>query len=1653
MIGLGSSITSTSCGGAACSLALDDVELGRLADGFTSITIGSTSGTGAIAINYTTPYTFLDPVTIQSKSTSGGGSITATSTLASGANNMAISTYGAVSVAAITSAGTLAITGNGITLNGNITTSSTQAYTGAVTLATGDIELTGTSATFSTTVTGGANALAITGNAVFNGSLSNVTDLSVSGTAAINASSMSTTGSQSCTGAVTASVATTITASALTTGSTLAVSANNLTLLVDAITLGGNLSGTGALVIVPKTLNRDIYLGSADNSASAVLNLKSTDIDYLVDGFSSILIGGAGYSGSIASQGNTSFKDPTTFTSSFAFTLSHNLLATASTNASFTVGGSFTWNGGDITTGTGVVTLSGDMTLGGSGTRTLSTTSGIVTIGASTANTVTGNAASLTLNSGSAATNVYSTITGVNVLGLGTSGQSGTITLNGAFTTTSIATGAAAYSLVFNGGDSGISTVTDAATFANTSALTLGNQAGDIFVFTSGLTATAQSTVNLAGAIRTAGTALSIGNGSTTTYLSADTVIDTTNNGANSAGGAIALAGSVVNVNGTSAALASGWTNGTAYSLGVWGSVIGIYGQGGEISRTFTLGGASTTLNFNFYRLDLWDGERFQIYANGVLIVNQQFFCSELGSQYFLSPPITGTSNGYSWTITPVAGDSNLNMVAQSWTDQRFTVALTTPSGLASVPLRFTSTLDQGNTDESWAVSGFSSAITSNAGLTLNSGAAAISASTNLGSTGSLNYLTVTNSGGATFSGSVSVANASTVSNTASAATVAFTGGLTTGSLVTTANPYNVSIVGGSNTITSAATFLNTGSLTLGNLSSSAITFSAGLTATAPTTVNLAGTITSNGPVTIGTSSTGIALTAATTINTSGGSSAANRALTLAAPLTGDNIALTLTSGTGVITTAAMGTSGHGLGALIFNGDEFNPTADVYGQSTLVVKPYTSGNTMVIGGENNNSDTVLNLTATEIAYLKDGFTGITIGSSTTGQITVSAELNVVDPLVIDTNGANISVGADMRASDNGTFTFNDPAVISGNVTMITADQALSFSSNLNGTTAGAENLILNTGNANITFNGLVGNVTPLNVISLDSSGTITINQPVTSNSILTGTGGTTVIDTPTISTVGTQSFNNAVLIKRNTIFSTTNSNITFNGTVNSYDNASARTVGIDAGTAAVAINGVVGGTNVLGATIITGASFSIGLNGSIAMGANAISITTDAISLAGAISGTSTLTIAPRTVTTTIGLGTTATGSLHFTDTELSKLSDGFSSITFGSPTATGKITAAEYTYLDHIKLLNYGSSSSGIEFIGAVSVGVNNLTLYTTGPVTQSADITAAGLELLGTGGTYTLTNTSNAITTLAGNTGTISFLDDGGFSVGTVSRVGVTASGTVTLASAANISLANNITTTGAQTYNGNVVLAANTTLATTNSDVSFGGTLRGDTAGRTLTIAAGTGAVSFTGAVGTTYTLGATAITAATVTNSSTWIGNSTLGITGNAVVNGAISGITTLNISGNTSLGANVTSSSTQTYTGAVTITGSTVTATTTNSAVMFASTVNSAATAAKPLTVSAGSGAVTFTSVVGGATDGVLGALTVNSTATTTFSAAVTAASVTTDASGTTAINGGAITTSGAQTYNEAITLGAATTCQHQALLLAPPSPAAAMQLL
>ena len=157
----------------------------------------------------------------------------------------------------------------------------------------------------------------------------------------------------------------------------------------------------------------------------------------------------------------------------------------------------------------------------------------------------------------------------------------------------------------------------------------------------------------------------------------------------------------------------------------------------------------------------------------------------------------------------------------------------------------------------------------------------------------------------------------------------------------------------------------------------------------------------------------------------------------------------------------------------------------------------------------------------------------------------------------------------------------------------------------------------------------------------------------------------------------------------------------------------------------------------------------------------------------------------------------------------------------------------------------NTGFAIGTVNTVGLTTTG--NTTLSSTGTVTQSQAIGAAGLELLGVAGVYTLNTSNNAITTLAGNTGTVKFQDNTGFAIGTVNTVGLTTTGNTTLSSTGAVTQSQAIGAAGLELLG----VAGVYTLNTSNNAIT--------------TLAGNTGTVKFqdnTGfAIGTVNTLGLT------------------------------------------------------------------------------------------------------------------------------------------------------------------------------------------------
>lgn len=663
--------------------------------------------------------------------------------------------------------------------------------------------------------------------------------------------------------------------------------------------------------------------------------------------------------------------------------------------------------------------------------------------------------------------------------------------------------------------------------------------------------------------------------------------------------------------------------------------------------------------------------------------------------------------------------------------------------------------------------------------------------------------------------------------------------------------------------------------------------------------------------------------------------------------------------------------------------------------------------------------------------------GLTLRGGTGGNIDILSTIGNTQPLsdiiIPSANNAifrnTVNVGSIVQNAGNGTTTFtenvtttgagvnittaaialdgltidtsagNGAVRFNGPVTLSSADVTISAGSGnitFENTLNGGFNLALNT-TGNTTFNGLVGGTTALTSLTTDA-------------------GGTTLINGAGVSTTADQTYNDNVTLGV-AVVTLNGVNVTFNGTVN--------------GPAALTVNG--SGTTTFASTVGAGSALQ--------------SLTTDAAGTT-AINGGVVTTTGAQTYNdnVTLGADTTLTGSTVTFGGTVDGTTGGTESLTitgnavFGDSAGdfVGNTTLLEFVTVSGTTAFNAGNASATVMTAG--------LQTYT-GAVTLGADTTLASTG----NGNVTFGSTVNGAQSLTVNTG-------GNTTFSAAVGAGTALTSVITDATGTTFINGGTVTTTGTQTYNDDVVLGANTTLAGTT--VSFGGTVNA--------AAAGVQSLTITG----NAVLGDSA---------GDFVGNTA------ALASLSVSGTTALN-AGNASTTVNTTGD--QTYSGAVTLGANTTLA---GNDITFSSTIDSAAATLQDLTVNtSGNGTTLFNGVIGGTdrlahlvtnADGqtqinagtinlngnsaifndpvVLlanlqineagaGTVTFNSTVNGTFSLNVDTAAgttifngavgnlsplttVTTDADGTTQINGGSVTTTGAQTYNDAVTLGADTT--------------------
>ncbi len=143
---------------------------------------------------------------------------------------------------------------------------------------------------------------------------------------------------------------------------------------------------------------------------------------------------------------------------------------------------------------------------------------------------------------------------------------------------------------------------------------------------------------------------------------------------------------------------ASGWSNNTTTNGGnPFTTFLGRHGgTGGNqgLYKDFTLSGDQTevTINFDFYEIDSWDNEYFNIFVNDVLIRQDHY-------QHNVEDAPTGTDDLFGGASSP---DTNYGFAG--WPDQGIGYSFTFATTATSLRLGFGATINQSINDESWGI-------------------------------------------------------------------------------------------------------------------------------------------------------------------------------------------------------------------------------------------------------------------------------------------------------------------------------------------------------------------------------------------------------------------------------------------------------------------------------------------------------------------------------------------------------------------------------------------------------------------------------------------------------------------------------------------------------------------------------------------------------------------------------------------------------------------------------------------------------------------------------------------------------------------------------------------------------------------------------------
>ena len=596
---------------------------------------------------------------------------------------------------------------------------------------------------------------------------------------------------------------------------------------------------------------------------------------------------------------------------------------------------------------------------------------------------------------------------------------------------------------------------------------------------------------------------------------------------------------------------------------------------------------------------------------------------------------------------------------------------------------------------------------------------------------------------------------------------------------------YNISILGALNDVSGNTVFNNTGTLIIGGALGSS-TFRNGITATAPSSLTLRGSVISTiatAALNLGAATTSVLLGDNTILQTNDGN------ITLGGTLNASGAGvrnLTLTAGNlGDINFSGVVGAVLPLGAIHIVNAHNVTAADINARS--FVQLAGTGTTTFNGAQIYSALAGLNVVTDTIA-LNSTVNTVTAGSN--GIVTLNAN-NLGDVLALGTliiaSGANISSdGAVSFASASGIFTAGNVTTSNDNVTFtaiattLTGNSILntglglgniSFSGALNGNAIpGIFDLALAAGTGTVTFDGAVGGLIPLSLVTVTSASSTTANGSFSAGTLALVAPGTTAFNgdltlTTALTTV-VGAYNISILGAANVIAGNTLFRNTSTLTIGQALGTTTFTGGVTAtALSSVILNGTVATTTVpsninfanAGVGIFLGSNTTLSANGTVSLNVvNGtasmfdLNIAAASLVLGGNITNVDTLTI--QNISSSGDITLMGAGGLAIeTPAEWNRIQPSVSSVVLGNTTNNvGAITVAADWINNSAVTVDFLSGGAGKFNVNGLVTGTGSVTVNGSGNSTNiNANMTQASFNILdsvvvgGGAGTRTLTAT----------------------------------------------------------------------------------------------------------------------------------------------------------------------------------------------------------------------------------------------------------------------------------------------------------------------